>query len=74
MAINERPVKQKLLPRTARLKYDGTLRFNQLPNKDNRAEQIKRSDDVVKNIAVGLQDHDEMMLYFFTVNHRCRNG
>jgi len=65
MAINELPVRQKPLSRIKREKYDGSARFNQLPNKDNRAEQIKRSDDKIKNFSVGLQDIDEAIMYFF---------
>jgi len=65
MTINELPKRQKPLSRIKREKYDGTARFNQLPNKDNRAEQIKRSDDIIKNYSVGLQDIDEAIMYFF---------
>lgn len=65
MAIDNKPIRQKPIPRTQRTKYDGTPRFNQIPNKDNRAEQIRRSNDTIKNISIGLQDIDEAIMYFF---------
>jgi len=65
MAINDRPIRQKPIPRTQRTKYDGTPRFNQIPNKDDRSQQIRRGDDTFKNISIGLQDIDESIMYFF---------
>jgi len=65
MAINDKPVRQKPVSRIHRTKYDGTPRFNQIPDKDNRAKQIRRDDDTIKNIAIDLQDIDETIMFFF---------
>ena len=40
------------------------------PNPDNRvsankAHHVSRKDDVVKNVSIGLQDHDEAIMYYF---------
>ena len=65
MAENPTVKRQKPLSRTQREKFDGTTRFSKLPPKENRARQIKRSDDTFKNIHVGLQEMDEAVVYFF---------
>ena len=31
----------------------------------NKGEQISRKDDLVKDISIGLQDHDESIMYYF---------
>lgn len=65
MAINNRPKKTKPVSRIQRDKYNGDKIFAQNPRKDHREEHIRRSNDTIKNISVGLQDHDEAILYFF---------
>ena len=65
MAIDSMPKRQKPLPRTRREKYDGSNRFADIPNRENRAQQIKRSDDTFKNISIELQDIDEAILFYF---------
>ena len=60
------PKRQKPLPRSRRTDFDGNIRFSGKPvARENRAEQIKRSDDTWKNIAIGLQDIDEAIMYYF---------
>ena len=60
------PKRQKPLPRSRRTDFDGNIRFSGKPvARENRAEQIKRSDDTWKNIAIGLQDIDESIMYYF---------
>lgn len=67
MSIDSTPKRIKPLPQTRRSKYDGSIRFSELPPKENRAMQIRRSEsgDTFKNISVGLQDIDEAIIYFF---------
>ena len=31
----------------------------------NKADQVSRKDDLVKDISIGLQDHDEAIMYYF---------
>ena len=66
MAIDNTIRRQKPLPRSQREKFNGKLRFSGIPPKDNRAAQIKRSDDVVRNVHIGLQEIDQAIIYFFT--------
>ena len=62
---SETPKRQKPLSRVQRTDYDGSLRFAGNPSRENRAMQIKRSDDKIGNISIGLQDIDEAILYYF---------
>ncbi len=65
MAIDTTPKRQKPLPRTRRENFDGTLRFSGKPAREKREEQIKRSDDTLKSISIGLQDIDEAIIFYF---------
>lgn len=56
---------QKPLPRTQRLNYKGDVRFSGLPARENRAAQIRRSDDTFKGVHVGLEEIDGAVLYYF---------
>lgn len=59
--------KEKPIPRSRRKSFrsNESIRFSGLPSKENRAEQIRRSDDTFKGISIGLQDIDEAVLYYF---------
>ena len=64
MAIKETPEKNEPLVENQLPDIDRKDYAND-PSTTNRAHQIKRSDDNVKNISVTLQDIDEAILYYF---------
>jgi len=64
MAINETPKRTEPLVENQQSDIERKDYAND-PTKTNRAHQIKRSNDTVKNISVTLQDIDENILYYF---------
>jgi len=53
-------------PKLVRSRVNSTERnLVNSPLKNNREQQIRRSDDTIKNFSVGLQDIDETIIYFF---------
>jgi len=55
----------KPLPRTRRKDYTGNVRFAGLPDKENRARQLRRGNDTEKNVSITLKDIDSAIQYYF---------
>jgi len=56
-----------LNPANPSFPVEGIASSNRQPQKDpiNRGEITKREDDNINNISIGLQDHDEAIMYYF---------
>lgn len=58
--------RKKPLPRSRRRDFTGDLRFaGANVSRENRAEQISRRDDTVKNVSITLEDIDTAIKFYF---------